>query len=468
MFTVYCFQELKINAEIGTRAINERKMSDSLLDILLESQGSDLSLKIKNDNNLRQICKQYLQDTVVSDRLLSVDTYTTTTTDEKNKDEEERQTTLMEEIAELEQQNRNINSELTAIANDKREIIIDINNDLYSLHDKFIPQFDSNILSIEKCLASLKFIGHGGTYEYSDALRVEISDHLKGQITMDSSVLSNIDSILDLLELPTLCRLCVLQGSYQEALDISAFVESLRIKFPKLFIFHVINNQLEKELKVLAKRLIALVSSNIKSNTLIRIFQTLGKLDFLNFESDSMNTQDLTEEEELRKEKFMKIIYLNGRFEFIQSEISNLTPLKKYNRLAYLKRFIEVYRELIFSTLSSYFSIFYTLSSFLDVREKNENDGILIGQFIEQLATQLVDEIYIHLQDYLNDHRIDDLEKRTQKDGLILQILYLCRSLTKYNVNFECIILSELIYRRHFFSEQEWMKNVEKVKKFKA
>ena len=441
-------------------------MSGILLDTLLEDLDPTLAEFLKSNSELRQISEQYLVDLLINDDLLCTDTYTTTSkssnTDVSNIEGQSR--TLTEEIAELDLQQREIKMQLASITNNNRDLIIDISNDLTSIREDVNSGFDKEINSMIKIL----------DMENSNGEKFEIpeNERLNNTMITYNSILSNIDSVLDLLELPTLCKVCILQGNYQESLEISILVQTLVIRFPNLTIFQNIHYQVEQELKLMVKGLIKLLNTNLKQNNILKIFQILNKLDLLNYNTSSAisSSVNVTSNKKLQKDKFLKIVYLNARFKFIINELSNLTPLLKFNKLTYLKRYIEIYREFIFNSLSIYHAIFNYSPASNDIDIKHEEDNLLISQFIKNLASLLAEELKKYLPELIAPSEKDDnIDKQTQKDGLILQIIYLCQSLAKYNVDFESLITWELCYRNNaILSEEDWLKNMSKVKKFRA
>lgn len=393
--------------------------------ILLQTLSNDLPSELQQllqDESMKSTCEQYLTQLLINDDLLSTETFTTTT--------DNHQKTLIEEIADLDQEFYNINNKLSVITNENRDLIIDINQDLNDVHENLNHKYHQQVNQITK--------------HFDEKFQINLSDTLLKNITRNNLLLSKIDSVLDILELPTLCKLCILQGNYHEALEISIMVKSLIIRFPKLVIFDKINQQVEIELKLMVKGLIKLLNTNLKQNQLIKIFQILSKLN-LSHEPNNINGSNT-----------LKIIYFQSRFKFLQLELSTLVPLIKFNKLTYIKRFIEVYREYIFSSLQMFQTIFKYQ------REDSNYDHLLMYQYIDKLIKILIDELKLHLPQI---YQLEDYDI-SQKDGLILQIIYLCRSLSKFHINFEIIIINSLI-TENLLTEEEWNRNLKKVKKFR-
>lgn len=414
----------------------------AMLTLLLQTlaEGLDPLLKAAlDDPNLRLLAENYLLDLLLHDDLLSTDSYRTSSSETGPR-------TLIEEIAELDNIHRHTNVELAAVANENRDLIVDVSSNIASIHSQIGTGLSDELELVQKALESVP-----------SKFQVHVSEKLDGSISVNNSVLANIDPVLDLLELPTLCKLCIVQGNYQELLEVSLLAQTLVIRFPKLNTFQRIHWQVQQELGLMVRGLIKLLNTNLKQNNILKIFQILNKPDLIGHTSG------------LHKDRFLKMVFLNARFKFITNEIANLAPIIKFNRLTYLKRFVEVYREYIFNSLSIYYAIFG--SPHEEIADANADDAILISQFIKNLVELLSKELYAHLPLVISslDKPADDLDSTAQKDGVILQIIYLCKSLVKYNVDFEAIIMWELCYRPDpLISEEDWLRNLAKVKKFRS
>ncbi|EGV62585.1 hypothetical protein PSN45_000301 [Yamadazyma tenuis] len=425
-------------------------MTSILLDTLVEDLEGPLREFLGANPELREVSESFLHDLLVNDDLLSTDTFTTSSESTRNK-------TLTEEIAELDDSSRVANRRLAQISNDNRDLIIRVSQDLKHINQSITSEMKTQVESMIK-----------GLKADDKRLHVPANDQLTAAMETNSSILSNIDSILDLLELPTLCKICILQGNYQEALEISILSRNLTIRFPKLPIFSKIYEQIKVELKLMVKNLIKLLNTNLRQNNLIKIFNILSKLDLLNFrQSDIISSSNSAE-----RTRFLKLLYFNSRYKYIINETSNLMPLIKFNRFSYLKRFIEVYRSEVYHSLSMFYTI---INHSLNLESNEKEDNLLINQFVKNLAYHLINELKLHLHQLsIESKQSDDPDKKsdfsTQIDGLILQIIYLCKSLAKYHQSFENIIVWELCYnsKETLISEADWLANVSKVKKLKA
>ncbi|KAG5418793.1 hypothetical protein I9W82_003511 [Candida metapsilosis] len=414
----------------------ERGMSSILLDSLKEDLNNASRSSLQNPNDeVYKLSQKYLEDLLINDELLSTDQFTTTSTAfsaESPANGNIHSKNVTQEIAELDLQQHQINKQLSSLTDSHKDLIIDVNHDLNEINNNLTNDYQNAINSLKKSVnIDSKF---------------HVSDHYYK--LNQESILSNIDTVLDILELPTLCRLCILQGNYQESLEISIYIKSLIIRFPKLQIFKIVSDQIEIELQKMLKGLLKLLNTNLKQNHILKIFQILSKLETITTNKDSL----------------LHRIYLNSRFKFIINEVESLTPILKFNKLTYLKRFVEVYREHIYSSIHIYHTIF-----------KNEIDKLLLNQFITTLVSNLCREFTSYLPQIAPpstvkspDYSIEsELELKNAIDGLILQLIYLCKSLSSYQFEFEPIIMSELCYKHDLISEQDWIRNSSKIKKHK-
>lgn len=413
-------------------------MSLLLLETLQEGLDDEYIQLLNLDSTFAQDAEKYLLELLVNDDLLSTDPYTTASGESSY-----HKKTLTEEIAELDMSQHEINAKLSTITNSNRDLIIDISNDLQFINHQITKEYSHHTENLVKSING----------EFRIDLSTSNHFNLKTNVSINNTILNNIDSVLDILELPTLCKLCILQGNYQESLEISTYIQSLMIRYPKITLFKTINEQIDYELKVMIKGLIKLLNTNLKQNHILKIFQILHKL------------FDDNENQIIDNESILIKIFLNSRFKFIINEISSLKPLIKFNKLTYLKRYIEIYREFMFNSLSIYNIIFKNKNK--SQHKQKQKQIILINQFIQSLVKLLCQEFKQYLPD-IKTKKIDDsieseFELKSSIDGLILQLIYLCRSLTGFGLDFEPIILLELVCD-DLIPESDWLRNLSKVK----
>lgn len=422
-------------------------MSGLLIDALKQDLDPHIAEQLSTNKELRNVAETYLQEILVNNQLLSTDVFTTTSELDTDKNKEQTKT-ITEEIAELESRQRELDVQLGEITNANRETVIGVNQNLNTATRKIETDLE---LEIQKILENLD--------EQKITLTSRSTEKDVRAMAADNSILMNVDSILDIFELPTLCRLCIMQGNYQEALEIATLVKMFAIKYSKLDTFRIMQTQIEQELRLMTKGIIKLLNTNLKQSNILKIFQILNRPDIIPVIEGNDPKNNSTE----AREKALKLIYLNSRYKFIISEVESLRPLLKLKKWTYVKQYLEIYREYLFNSLSIYQAIFGRNS--LD--SLNLENLFMVNMYIKALLDPLTKVLKEHLAHPAADEVETDFVNR--RDGVILQVIYLCRSLAKYGFDFESAITWHLCVEEPIIiSEEDWSRNLAKVKKFRA
>lgn len=428
-------------------------MASLLIDSLKDYLDASLVESLNSDESLRQEAERYLAGLLTNNELFSTENFTAVTT----VDSKSRPITLTEEIAELDQALRQIELKLVDTAIKNREIIIEVSSDLNNVASQLDLRLKNEATAI---LSSLEHIRSESGTGIKNSTKITLTSTKNTETAAKSSLLLKMDSVLDVLELPTLCRLCIMQGNYHEALEVAMLVKIHGIKLANLATFKVLELKIDDELRVMVKGLVKLLNTNLKQSNILKIFQILNRPDLIAIAAqNSNNVSSLSPE---LRERALKIIYLNSRFRFITSETNSLKPLLKLKKLTYLKRFIEVYREHLFNSLSIYHAIFRTTKFDSDV----DKDHFLVLSYVKSLVKLLLAELRDHLPVSSDE---DDFDFKSRRDGVILQLIYLCKSLDQYQLDFESTLTQDLCCSAPLLiSEQDWIRNLSKVKKFRT
>lgn len=421
---------------------------NSLRDVLDQS----LARALETNDALRHQAEHYLGGLLANDVLFSTESFTAATSAAS----ESRPLTLVEEIAELDQALRQIDLKLAQLATENNEIILDLSTDLATVASQLELRLKNESQAI---LTSLRDLDTQTASGAGSGLKSLVFGVTGADATANSSVLLRMDTVLDVLELPTLCRLCIMQGNYHEALDVAMLTKMHAINFPKLATFKALEAKIDAELAVMVRGLVKLLNTNLKQSQILKIFQILNRQDLVAIMAQTGDVVPISTE---LRERALKILYLNSRFKFITSETATLRPLLKLKKITYLKRFIELYREHLFNSLSIYHAIFHSAK----VDSDANSDHFLVLSYVRSLVRLLLVELRGHLPAVANE---DDIDAKSQRDGALLQLIYLCKSLDKYNLDFESMVTQELCCTAPVMvSVEEWTRNSTKVKKFRA
>ncbi|ODQ62615.1 hypothetical protein WICANDRAFT_60673 [Wickerhamomyces anomalus NRRL Y-366-8] len=345
----------------------------SSLEVLLQELSDDLPSEIQSlleSPALHSDILKYLNDisSIESNDYLSSIPPTPAANRDGNIVEER---TLVQDIAELEANQRSIDSKLKNLIIKSQGSIIENEIGLKDAYQSFDTEFAHNAKSLwrtfkdddideikddqDQELQELEFDLDPTTKQ--DTFYQTISNIKNTQLNETekhknlSIVLDNMDQILNVLELPSLAGACIKAGYYSEALEISSYTRRLAIRFPNSDLVKEVEAGVKSEMSMMLTGLIRLLRTNLKQSSIIKILSYLRRIQPF---SQSNNADEQ-----------LKRILLHSRYEFIKLELSSLLPLRESAlHEKYLKRSIEVIREFCFGSIMTYKSIFADIDDF--------------------------------------------------------------------------------------------------------
>lgn len=171
----------------------------------------------------------------------------------------------------------------------------------------------------------------------------------KDEIRSDTlvTVLDNLDSITDLMELPFLARTCIRTGHYQEAVMLYTHTISLRSRFPgSTIVDEVCENVLNEISTTMLSGLVKLLSTNVSVNSLKKILKYLNSIPPFDGKTN----------------KPLLNIFLAMRYKFITGEIASYSlDIESSNESLIeimVKRKVEVLREHVYMSLNIFIKNF--------------------------------------------------------------------------------------------------------------
>ena len=268
----------------------------------------------------------------------------------------------------------------------------DINNESVSIDDFLEDDKEDNDTGRIMTTESNNLARKRKEDEFHKALRNRIStkEDDKDDIRSDTlvTVLENLDSITDLMELPFLARTCIRTGHYQEAVMLYTHTTSLRSRFPGSTIVDEVCEKVLNEISTtMLSGLVKLLSTNVSVNSLKKILQYLNSIPPFDGKTN----------------KSLLSVFLAMRYKFITDEIASY-PLDVESSNESLiemmvKRKIEVLREHVYMSLNVF------LKSFL----YDTND--LEIPFPEELESTV-----LRINGTNEEKEIEEKEKETKKE----------------------------------------------------
>lgn len=188
----------------------------------------------------------------------------------------------------------------------------DIGKELSSIHDR-VPAIERDASAYENTLES----------------------HLREQ-TQNKLVVANASQVQEILEVKQLMETCIRHGSYDEALDLEAFVNKLTVLHPNVSIVRSLEKQSKDLSKRMQKQLFGRLRGNLQLPECLRIVGYLRRMGGFT-------------ENGLREE------YLGCRDAWFQSLVDDLPRKDHYT---FIKRVTDYHRVHLFDIIMQYRAIF--------------------------------------------------------------------------------------------------------------
>ncbi|KAK9484138.1 oligomeric Golgi complex subunit 8 [Lipomyces starkeyi] len=253
-----------------------------------------------------------------------------------------------------------------------------------------------------------------------------------------ATLLSNVDKVLDILELPSLVLTCVRNGYYAEALDLVGHVRRLAIRYKNVTVIEMIQAEVDDALLEMTTILLRLLRENVQLPTAIKVISYLRRLQ--PFQASPNPTLELQH------------IYLLSRMIHLKSQLQSLDPLKSIPE-KYLKRYIEFFREFVFAAIIGFRSIFpkeddkeslKVGSSALSAQLAGSKDGssTSVVDAGEQLLSSFIYHTTMDLKKTVKD-MLQMIPDKSSYASLYLQVIYSSQSLARVGGEFWTIMADE-------------------------
>ncbi|KAK9317788.1 oligomeric Golgi complex subunit 8 [Lipomyces starkeyi] len=253
-----------------------------------------------------------------------------------------------------------------------------------------------------------------------------------------ATLLSNVDKVLDILELPSLVLTCVRNGYYAEALDLVGHVRRLAIRYKNVTVIEMIQAEVDDALLEMTTILLRLLRENVQLPTAIKVISYLRRVQ--PFQASPNPTLELQH------------IYLLSRMIHLKSQLQSLDPLKSIPE-KYLKRYIEFFREFVFAAIIGFRSIFpkeddkeslkvgsSALSAQLAVSK--DGSGTSVVDAGEQLLSSFIYHTTMDLKKTVKD-MLPMIPDKSSYASLYLQVIYSSQSLARVGGEFWSIMADE-------------------------
>jgi hypothetical protein len=226
-----------------------------------------------------------------------------------------------------------------------------------------------------------------------------------------SVILERQDPLLDILEVPQLVDTCVRNGYYQEAMELATHINQVARRYPDLAIVRSVARSMESVMDMQLSQLLGLLRESIKLPAMAKTIGFLRRMDRLS-------------EEELR------MVFLESRVDHMRSAVEGLHN-EKNDKIRYLRRYIDLFREVVYETVSQYNSIFMNLGTAASDRHQEEGALDLVARYVQHNVQQLT--VVIH-------ETLDGIQDSSSLSSLLTQLGYSTMSFARMGSDFTALL----------------------------
>lgn len=244
-------------------------------------------------------------------------------------------------------------------------------------------------------------------------------------------VLEDLDVLVDIFEIPQLMDTCVRNGYYSEAMDLTAHVSLLLMRYNNIPIIQNIHEKVQRSSDMMLIQLISLLRGPIKLPAAMNVIGYLRQMS--SFETEN----------ELRI-LFLRCRsdYLNQRIEHVKKvsavELDDKTDWQRLGRdsFEYIKQYIDVIREQVFEITTQYSSMFSDklYKSTENASQTGTTELLTAGATLSDYITYILEEMRRTIEEHLVN--IKDI---SQLSSLLTQLMYCGMSLGRVGLDFRSL-----------------------------
>jgi hypothetical protein len=248
-----------------------------------------------------------------------------------------------------------------------------------------------------------------------------------------SKVLENLDVLVDIFEIPQLMDTCVRNGYYSEAMDLTAHVSLLLMRYENIPIIQNIHEKVQRSSDMMLIQLISLLRGPIKLPAAMNVIGYLRQMS--SFETEN----------ELRL-LFLRCRgdYLNQRLEHVKKisaiDSEGKTDWQRLGRdsFEYIKQYVDVIREQVFEIITQYSSMFSDNGKLYGGQDEstkgNEPRLLTAGATLADYVTFVLEE----MRRTIDEHLIN-IKDISQLSSLLTQLMYCGMSLGRVGLDFRSL-----------------------------
>ena len=309
---------------------------------------------------------------------------------------------ILNEPANLAAEASQLTNSLTSLCNSEYPTFLSLHRTSAVLSSTF-SSFSTSLSALVSALPALE----------SDARRfTEQTKTIQDARTEARAILSQHDTLVDILDIPQLIDTCVRNAYYQEAMDLSAHANRLSQKFPDIPIVQDVAAEAAHAMRLMLAQLLALLREPAKLPALFKAISFLRKMGAMG-------------------EKELALVFLTSRLICLNGAIDAVEK-DQTDHARYVRRYVDVWREGVADVIAQFTTIFVERApSAADSPEHCKELRYLLSALTRHQLANLLSVLHTNLPN-IND--------ATSLSALLTQLCHCAAALARHGLDFRPLL----------------------------
>lgn len=227
-------------------------------------------------------------------------------------------------------------------------------------------------------------------------------------------ILSQHDTLVDILDIPQLIDTCVRNAYYQEAMDLSAHANRLSQKFPDVAIVQDVAAEAAHAMRLMLAQLLALLREPAKLPALFKAISFLRKMGAMG-------------------EKELALVFLTSRLVSLNGAIDSVEK-EQTDHARYVRRYVDVWREGVADVIAQFTTIFVERAPSASASDSPEH-----AKELRYLLSALTRHELSNLLSVLHA-RLPNINDATSLSALLTQLCHCAVALARHGLDFRPLL----------------------------
>lgn len=309
---------------------------------------------------------------------------------------------ILDEPANLAAEASQLTNSLTSLCHSEYPTFLSLHRTSSVLSSTF-SSFSTSLSALVSALPALEADAHKFT---------EQTKTIQDARTEARKILSQHDTLVDILDIPQLIDTCVRNAYYQEAMDLSAHANRLSQKFPDIAVIQDVAAEATHAMRLMLAQLLALLREPVKLPALFKAISFLRKMGEMG-------------------EKELALVFLTSRLVCVNGAIDSVEK-DQTDHARYVRRYVDVWREGVADVIAQFTTIFVERApSASDSPEHCKELRYLLSALTRHELSNLLSVLHAHLP---------TVSDATSLSALLTQLCHCAAALARHGLDFRPLL----------------------------